>query len=402
MAWNTPGGSKPGGTGGGGNKDPWTRRPGRDGRGSDNGFQDFKRKLDAFLKGKGGSGGGASGDGEGGASSGNESSIVLAVIAIAVMLWGYLSFFQVEAAETAVIQRFGKFVETRGSGWGFRIWPVESVTMVNTKAVNSVKYESRALTSDINLVDLTFTVQYQLRDPVKYLFKVRDAEDGSLQEVSESAIREVVGRSDLESTLVSKRQQLTERAKELIQRTLDKYETGIAITTVNLTDIQVPEAVIPSQRDANKAKADREKAVKEAKAYASGILPVAEGAALRQLQEAEAYKAQVVSIASGEAARFAKIALVYKNAPQVTRQRLYYEAIEGVLGRSNKIILDTRGAGGNMVYLPLDKIMDRTASRTAEAAQGSSAASAAAAKAAESDPSASDARPTDTRQRSER
>ena len=144
------------------------------------------------------------------------------------------------------------------------------------------------------------------------------------------------------------------------------------------------------------------RSVKEAKAYASGILPVAEGAALRQLQEAEAYKAQVVSIASGETARFAKIAQVYKNAPQVTRQRLYYEAIEGIFGRSNKIILDTRGAGGNMVYLPLDKIMERSATHVAEAAQGSSAASAAAARAAESDPAASDARPTDARQRSER
>ncbi len=399
MAWNQPGGSNSGGSGSGGNKDPWSRRPGRDGRNSENGFQDFTRKRDAFLKGKGG---GSGSDGDGSAASGGESSVVLAVIAIAVMLWGYLSFFQVEAAEQAVIQRFGKYVETRGSGWGFRIWPIETVTMVNTKAVNSVKYESRALTSDINLVDLTFTVQYQLRDPVKYLFKVRDAEDGSLQEVSESAIREVVGRSDLESTLVSKRQQLTERAKELIQRTLDQYETGIAITTVNLTDIQVPEAVIPSQRDANKAKADREKAVKEAKAYASGILPVAEGAALRQLQEAEAYKAQVVSIAAGEAARFEKIADVYKNAPQVTRQRLYYEAIEGILGRSNKIILDTKGAGGNMVYLPLDKIMERNAAHPAEGAQGSSAASAAAARAAESDPAAADPRAADARQRSDR
>lgn len=401
MAWNQPGGSNSGGSGSGGNKDPWSRRPSRDGRGSDNGFQDFKRKLDAFLKGKGGSGGGSGGDGEGSGGHG-DSSVLLAVIAIAVMLWGYLSFYQVEAAEQAVIQRFGKYVETRGSGWGFRIWPIETVTMVNTKAVNSVKYESRALTSDLNLVDLTFTVQYQLRDPVKFLFKVRDAEDGSLQEVSESAIREVVGRSDLESIFVSKRQQLTERAKELIQRTLDQYETGIAITTVNLTDIQVPEAVIPSQRDANKAEADREKAVKEAEAYASGILPVAEGGAQRQLQEAEAYKAQVVSIATGEAARFEKIAEVYKNAPQVTRQRLYNETMEGILGRSNKIILDTRAGSGNMVYLPLDKMLDRNAPRPVDSAQAASAATAAATRTPDADAQAADTRAPDPRQRSDR
>lgn len=400
MAWNQPGGNNSGGAGG--NKDPWSRRPGRNGRGSDNGFADFKRKLDAFLKGRGGAGGSSGEGGGAGAGGANESSVVLAVLAVAVALWCYLSFYQVEAADQAVIQRFGKYVETRGPGWGFRIWPIETVTMVNSKAINSVKYESRALTSDLNLVDLTFTVQYQLRDPVKFLFKVRDAEDGTLQEVSESAIREVVGRSDLESIFVSKRQQLTERAKELIQRTLDQYQTGIVITSVNLTEIQVPEAVIGSQRDANKAKADREKAIKEAEAYASGIIPVAEGAALRQLQEAEAYKAQVVNIATGEASRFDQVAEVYKRAPQVTRQRMYLDAMEAILGRSSKIILDTRGAGGNMVYLPLDKLMERTPTRIADAPQGSSAASAAAARAAETDLSQGDTRTTDSRQRSDR
>ncbi len=395
MAWNQPGG----------NKDPWTRRPSGNNRGAGNAFEDFKRKLEAVLKGGkpgGGGNGGGSGDGGGGASAPADSSVLLAALAVAVVIWGYVSFFQVEAAEQAVIQRFGKYVETRGSGWGFRIWPIETVTKVNTKAVNSVKYESRALTSDLNLVDLTFTVQYQLRDPVNFLFKVRDAEDGTLQEVSESAIREVVGRSDLESIFVSKRQQLTERAKELIQHTLDQYATGITVTTVNLTEIQVPEAVIPSQRDANKAKADREKAVKEAAAYASGILPVAEGAALRQLQEAEAYKAQVVSIAQGESERFTQIATAYKNAPQVTRQRLYTDAMETVLSRSSKVIMDTRGTGGNMVYLPLDKILERNTNHAAEGAQGSSAASAAAARAAEADPAAVDARAAELRQRGDR
>lgn len=394
MPWNQPGG--------GGNKDPWSRRPGSSGRGGGNGFDDLKRKLETLFKGVGG-GGGNRADSGGSASAPGEASVLLAVLAVAVLIWGYLSFFQVDAAEQAVIQRFGRYVETRGSGWGFRIWPIETVTKVNTKAVNSVKYESRALTSDLNLVDLTFTVQYQLRDPVNYLFKVRDAEDGTLQEVSESAIREVVGRSDLESIFVSKRQQLTERAKDLIQRTLDQYGTGISVTTVNLTEIQVPEAVIPSQRDANKAEADRERAVKEAEAYASGIIPVAEGAAQRQLQEAEAYKAQVVSIAQGEAERFSQIAAVYKASPQVTRQRLYTEAMETVLSRSSKIIMDTRAGSGNMVYLPLDKIFERNgAVKTAEAAQGSSAASAAAARTAEADPAAVDARAAEARQRGDR
>jgi membrane protease subunit HflK len=153
----------------------------------------------------------------------------------------------------------------------------------------------------------------------------------------------------------------------LIQRTLDQYGAGISVTTVNLTDIQVPEAVAPSQRDANKALADRERFVKEAEAYASGILPVAEGQAQRQVLEAQAYKSQVVAVSEGEAARFEQFAAAYAAAPQVTRQRLYVEAVEAVLGRSQKIILDTKGsAGGNMVYLPLDKLMERRATVTVQ------------------------------------
>jgi membrane protease subunit HflK len=213
-------------------------------------------------------------------------------------------------------------------------------------------------------------VQYQLLDPYKFLFKVRDSEE-TLREVSESAIREVVGRSSLESVFVSNRQQITAKTKELVQRTLDQYNAGISVTSVNLTDIQVPDAVAPSQRDANKALADRERLVKEAAAYASGILPVAEGQAQRQLLEAQAYKSQVVSIAEGEASRFEQFATAYAAAPQVTRQRLYIEAVEAVLGKTQKIILDTRaGAGGNMIYLPLDKLMERRGTVTVQPANG--------------------------------
>lgn len=167
----------------------------------------------------------------------------------------------------------------------------------------------------------------------------------------------------LDDVLVGKtRPNITRRTKDLIQSTLDRYGTGIIVSTVNLTDVQVPEAVIPSQRDANKALADQERFVKEAQAYSNGILPVAEGAAARLAQDAQAYSAQVVALAEGQASRFSQLAEAYNQAPEVTRKRLYLDTIENVMSRANKVIVDdgSKGGNGNMFYLPLDKLLERT------------------------------------------
>lgn len=329
MAWNQPGGQQ----------NPWGRKPGADG--IDQAIRDWQRRIEAFL-------------GGGGSKNGVSPWLVLA---LAVVIWLVSGFYQVNPAERGVLQRFGKFVGVREPGWGWRLRGVETITKVNVSAVNSVKYESRVLTADVNLVNLTLAVQYQYSDPVKVLFGVRDPES-SLREVSESAIREIVGRGDLEAILVSARQQVTERTKELIQRTLDIYGTGIRVTSVNLTEVQVPEAVVPAQRDANKAIADRERLQKEAETYRSGIIPVAEGAASRQIQDAEAYKAQVTALAQGEASRFTQLRQAYEAAPRVTRERLYLDAIEGVLKGAKKVVIDSKAAGSNLIYLPLDKLID--------------------------------------------
>jgi membrane protease subunit HflK len=290
-------------------------------------------------------------------------SLALTVILVALGLWFLSGFFQIDAAERGVIQRFGKFEAVRTAGWSWRWpWPIETLTKVNVANINSSEYKSRVLTADVNLVELRFAVQYQFADPIKVLFMVRDPE-ATLREVSESAIRETVGRSELNEVLVgATRPQVTGRTKELIQRTLDAYNTGIVVTTVNLTDVQVPEPVVPSQRDANKALADQERVVKEAQAYANGILPVAQGAAARLQQEAEAYKAQTVAIAEGQASRFTQLVDQYEKAPGVTRERLYLETMETILGRANKVVVDSKSGGGNgnMFYLPLDKLMNRT------------------------------------------
>src|SRR5262249_1855860 len=199
--------------------------------------------------------------------------------------------------------------------------------------------------------------------------EVKDRE-GTGREEGKGATGGVVGGGELDKVRVGKPPpEITRRAKELIQRTLDAYNTGITITTVNLTDVQVPEPVIPSQRDANKALADQERFVKEAQAYANSIIPVAEGAAARMQQDAEAYKAQVTAIAEGQTSRFLQLEQAYTQSPDVTRRRLYMDTVENVLSRAHKVVIDSKAggsAGGNMFYLPLDKLLERSNARDGE------------------------------------
>ncbi len=344
MAWNQPSGPN----------NPWGRRPGQGGPDLDERLKSWQRRLESLLRpgGRGGEGG----------------SLFLMGILVVLGLWLWSGFYQVAQAERGIIQRFGRLVDVKAPGVGWRWpWPIETVTKVNVASVNSSDFKSRVLTSDVNLamVDLHFAVQYQFSDPVKKLFRVRDPET-TLSEVSESAIREIVGRSTLDELLVgSTRPEVTRRTKELIQHTLDYYTSGITVTTVNLEDVQVPDAVIPSQRDANKAQADKERFILESEAYANGIVPVAQGAALRIQQDAQAYKAQVTALAAGQASRFAQLEAAYTQSPDVTRRRLYMDSVENVLSRAHKVLIDSR-AGGSMFYLPIDKLLEKGAAREAE------------------------------------
>jgi membrane protease subunit HflK len=348
MAWNQPGG---------GQNNPWGRRPGQGGPDLDERLKNWQRKLESLLRpgGKGGEGG----------------SLLLLIGLVVVALWLASGFFQIKSAERGVVLRFGKLIDVRNEGWGWRWpWPIETVSKVNVANVNSTDFKQRVLTSDVNLVDLHFSVQYQYTDPKKYLFQVFDP-DATLNEVSEAAIREVVGRSKLEEVLVGgTRPQITKRTKTLIQQTLEYYNTGITVTTVNLIDVQVPEPVIPSQRDANKALADQERFTKESEAYANSIIPVAQGAAVRMQQDAQAYKAQVTAIAQGQAERFTELLAAYEQAPEITRKRLYMDSIESLLARAHKVVIDQKAGGGagggNMFYLPLDKLLDKAAARDVE------------------------------------
>jgi len=355
MAWNEPGNR---------GESPWgKKRPAGKSGGSDNPLKDWQQRLQALLS--GGSGDGSGGGADGPTAPGNFGLIIAAVL---VVLWLVSGWFQINASDKGVVQRFGRLTEVRNEGWGWAFpWPIETVTKVNVSQVNSVEYRSRMLTADVNLVEIRSAIQYVNIDPVKVLFQVRDVE-ATLREVSESAIREVVGQASLDDVLGAARQRITDQTRERIQRTLDGYNSGLRISSVNFTDVQVPDAVVAAQRDANKAIEDRERYSKEALAYTNDILPKAEGAAQRQIQDAEAYKSQVVSLAEGDVARFNSIYAIYAQAPEVTRQRMYIEAIEQIMQQSKKIILDTKtGSGGNMIYLPLDKMLERNAARTTPA-----------------------------------
>jgi membrane protease subunit HflK len=344
MPWNQPNGPN----------NPW-RRPGQGSPDLDERLKSWQRKLESLWR-SGGRGG------EGG-------SILVVAVLVALAVWVMSGFYQVKAAERGIIQRFGRLVAVRPPGLGWRLpWPIETVTRVNVASVNSSDFKSRVLTSDVFLVDLVFSVQYQFTDPVRKLFRVRDPE-ATLNEVSESAIRETVGRSTLDAVLVGNtRPEITRRTKELIQRVLDNYDAGITVTTVNLKDVQVPDAVIPSQRDANKAQADKERYILEAEAYANSIIPVAQGGAGRMQQDAEAYRAQVTALAEGQASRFTQLEGAYAAAPEVTRKRLYVDAVESVLARAHKVIVDGH-AGNNLVYLPIDKLLEKSAGVASEAGE---------------------------------
>jgi membrane protease subunit HflK len=340
MPWNQPSGPQT----------PWGRRPG--GPDLDERLKSWQRKLESMFR-----------PGGRGTDSG---MLILTVLAIVIVGWLWNGVYQVKAPERGVVQRFGRLVAVTTPGLHFRLpWPIESVNVVNVASVNSSDFKSRVLTSDVNLVDLHFAVQYQFSDPVKKLFRVRDPEN-TLSEVSESAIREIVGRSTLDELLVgSTRPEITRRTKALIQTVLDFYNAGITVTTVNLEDVQVPDAVIPSQRDTNKAQTDKERFQLEAEAYRNGILPVAQGAAARIQQDAQAYKAQVTAIAEGQASRFSQLEGAYAQAPEVTRRRLYTDTIESVLAHAHKVIIDAR-AGSNLIYLPIEKLLEKSLNREAE------------------------------------
>ena len=336
MSWNESGNDK----------DPWENQ-GNQANDLDAIVQNWQKKLSAIFGG-GGRGGDKRPDGLG--------SSVFFVILLLLVAWASSGIYRVDEAERGVVLRFGDYVGTTMPGLHWHIpFPIESAEIVNVEVVNTYKYRNQMLTADENFVAIEMAVQYRNSDPVAYSFNVSDPEQ-TLREVSESAIREVTGTSTLDTLVQKGRDQIPPRALELIQATLDIYEAGITVTSVNLADINYPEQVKSAVADATQAREDEKRYKLEAQTYANDIVPKARGEAERQRRDAEAYRARVIADAEGESSRFEALLTQYSKAPGVTRERLYIEAVEDVLANSNKILIDAEGSG-NLLYLPIDKLI---------------------------------------------
>ncbi|MEW5756842.1 MAG: FtsH protease activity modulator HflK [Pseudomonadota bacterium] len=356
MAWNEPGGGK---------QDPWGSR------GSNQGPPDLDeiiRKMQSKLGGIfGGGGGRRSGAGEG---AGGIAGLIIAVLIGWII---YDSTYIIQPAERGVVTIFGEYTKELQQGMSFvPPRPIGKVVRVDVDQIRSIEIgyrtdaagqseaqarEALMLTQDENIVDIKLAVQYRVKSASDYLFNLQNPDD-TLREVTESALREIVGKSTMDFVLTEGRREIAERVQELLQNVMDTYKSGIIVTSVNLQDAQPPEQVQHAFADAVKAREDEQRFKNEAEAYANDIIPKARGAAARQLEEANAYKSRVTAEAEGSANRFNQILTEYRRAPEVTRKRLYLETVQQVLANSSKVMVAAEG-GNNLIYLPLDRLMGR-------------------------------------------
>jgi len=338
MAWNEPGGDK---------KDPW----GGGGNDSPPDLDELARKMrDRMNKFFGGKGGGSGKKGAG-------IPLNFGLIAIvAVLAWILSGIYIIQPAERGVVLRLGEFNAITGPGPHWYMRGIETVDKVDVDNLRTVSHRAKMLTKDENIIQVEVAVQYQVRDAREYLFQVRDP-DYTLQEATESALREVIGGITMDEFLSGGRGAIVAQTKELTQTILDKYNAGLILTSVNLQDPQPPEEVQGAFEDAIKAQEDEVRFKNQAQAYALGILPKAKGDGTRMREAAMAYRDKVVADAEGEASRFTQTRIEYEKSPEITRKRMYLETMEYVLANTSKVIMQVEG-GNNLMYIPLDKLME--------------------------------------------
>jgi membrane protease subunit HflK len=358
MAWNEPGNN---GNGNDKDKDPW----GGGRKGGDQGPPDIDevvRKLTKkFNSLFGGGGGGSSSTGSSSSGGGGLSAgLIAGLVAVLAVIWGFMGFYIVDEAERGVVLRFGRVMDLTvqpGLHWNPPV--VDEVSLVNVSELNAKTYENRAmLTTDENIIDIAVTVPYLIQDPVKYVIAVQDPEL-SLDNASESAIRHVVGGNFMDQILTTGRDRMAADVQERLQDYMNAYNTGIFVSQVNVVDAQPPDAVRPAFDDVIRAREDEQRVQNQAQQYSNQIIPEARGEAQRRIEAANAYSAEVVAEATGDASRFDQLLTEYLKSPEVTRQRLYIDSIEDVMTASSKIMVDVEG-GNNMLFLPLDKLMEQS------------------------------------------
>ncbi len=358
MAWNEPGGPK--------NNDPWGNKNNNNDQGPpdlDEVIKNLNDKVSKLLGGFGskkGSGGDSGSDSGGGGFSAPPTMILAILAAVLLVIWAMAGVYTIDQGKKAVVTQFGSYHKTEEAGIHWYAPIIQQYQIVDVSASRSLNlgvntHEAMMLTKDENIVDIKVAVQFKVSDAPKFLFNVKDP-GLVLRQVSESAVREIVGKNEMDFILTEGRGSIASDIGILAQKILDRYETGLLITKFTLQSAKAPPQVQHAFEDVNAAREDKERFVNEAQAYNNDILPKARGIAARQIAEAQAYEAKVIAESEGDVSRFLSILREYQKAPQVTRDRLYIDALENVYANTTKIMVDTKG-GNNLMYLPLDQLM---------------------------------------------
>lgn len=370
-ALNRPDDDPPGSSGNNSGQRPRGQGPNQGPPDLDELWRDFNRKLSGLFGGRGNGGGRSSGNGGGPGPDMKNAGFGAGLVAVvAVLIWLGTGFFIVNEGQQAVITEFGRYKTTVGAGFNWRLpYPIQRHEIVVVTQIRSTDVgrdtivrstglrESAMLTQDENIVEIKFAVQYRLNDARAYLYESKTPADSVIQ-VAETAVREVVGNMKMDAAMAEERDQIAPRVRTLMQNILDRYKVGVEIVAINLQQggVRPPEQVQAAFDDVLRAGQERERAKNEAQAYANDVVPRASGTASRLEEEAEAYKARIVAQAQGDAQRFSSVLTEYQKAPQVTRDRMYIDAMQQIYAGTTKILVDSK-QGSNLLYLPLDKLM---------------------------------------------
>ena len=361
MAWNEPGGNS-------NNQDPWGGRKGG-GRQGPPDLDEAFRKLQESLNGLFG-GGKKRGD-DPGRSGGGGFGLLFVGLGLLAVVWLYSAIYVVDEQEQAVVLRFGKYHETVGPGLNIYFPPIDRKFQENVTRERAYSKQGAMLTEDENIIEVPLTVQYRVSNLQDFVLNV-DQPEVSLQHATDSAVRHVVGSTEMDQVLTEGRELIATEVRERLQRFLDNYRTGITITQVNIQSAAAPREVQEAFDDVIRAREDEQREKNQAESYANGVIPEARGQAQRMLEEANGYRDEVIARAQGEADRFTKLVAEYRKAPEITRERLYIDTMQEVMSNTSKVLVTGDKGQNNLLYLPLDKMIDSRGGASSSSSANSS------------------------------
>lgn len=363
MAWNEPGGNS-------NNQDPWGGRKGG-GRQGPPDLDEAFRKLQESLNGIFGGGKKRGDDDSGRSGSGGGFGLLFVGLGLLAAVWLYSAIYVVDEQEQAVVLRFGKYHETVGPGLNIYFPPIDRKFQENVTRERAYSKQGAMLTEDENIIEVPLTVQYRVSNLQDFVLNV-DQPEVSLQHATDSAVRHVVGSTEMDQVLTEGRELMATEVRERLQRFLDNYRTGITITQVNIQSAAAPREVQEAFDDVIRAREDEQREKNQAESYANGVIPEARGQAQRMLEEANGYRDEVIARARGEADRFTKLVAEYRKAPEITRERLYIDTMQEVMSNTSKVLVTGDKGQNNLLYLPLDKMIDSRGAASSSSSANSS------------------------------